>query len=100
MDALSLIGWVPENSFPIHDLLRAPDSPTVATASMVNVSKAQSSDITIVTAEGDRVTLSSSRSSELSFATYNSTAKPATPLALQKRSSAQARNSPLPSREI
>src|SRR5262245_28398005 len=42
-----------------------------AQAAKVTVSESQSSDVTLVTAEGDRVTLSSSNSAELSFALYN-----------------------------
>jgi len=40
-------------------------------AAQVKVSQSQTADITIVTAEGDTVTLSSNKSAELSFATYD-----------------------------
>ena len=44
----------------------------VAQTTMVQASRTQSADIQIVTEEGDTVTLSASRTAELSFATYNS----------------------------
>jgi hypothetical protein len=40
-------------------------------ATQIKISQSQTADITIVTSEGDTVTLSSSKSAELSFATYN-----------------------------
>src|SRR5678815_57247 len=40
-------------------------------AAQVNVSQSQTAEITLVTAEGDTVTLSSSKSADLSFSTYN-----------------------------
>ncbi len=55
----------------IRDSRPATEMSGTASAKMVNISRSQSSDFTIVTAEGDTVTLSSSRSSELAFATYN-----------------------------
>ena len=74
MNALSFAGQFPEISFPIHDT-SAPEAPAAPRATMVNISRAQSSDFTIVTAEGDKVTLSASRSAELSFSTYDSAGK-------------------------
>jgi hypothetical protein len=50
---------------------KAPDSSASIQATQIKVSQSQSADITIVTAEGDTVTLSSSKSAELSFATYS-----------------------------
>jgi hypothetical protein len=50
---------------------KASDSSASIQATQIKVSQSQTADITIVTAEGDTVTLSSSKSAELSFATYN-----------------------------
>lgn len=54
---------------------KAPDSSASIQAAQIKVSQSQTADITIVTAEGDTVTLSSSKSAELSFATYNAQAQ-------------------------
>jgi len=54
---------------------KAPDSSASIQATQVKVSQSQTTDITIVTAEGDTVTLSSSKSAELSCATYNAQGK-------------------------
>jgi hypothetical protein len=53
----------------------APDSSATIQATQIKVSRSQTADITIVTAEGDTVTLSSSKSAELSFATYSAQGK-------------------------
>jgi len=50
---------------------KAPNFSAGLQAAQVKVSQSQTADMTIVTAEGDTVTLSSSKSAELSFATYN-----------------------------
>ncbi|HET9129902.1 MAG TPA: hypothetical protein VFO86_03080, partial [Terriglobia bacterium] len=51
------------------------DSSASAQTTQVKVTQSQTADITIVTAEGDTVTLSASRSVELSLATYNAQGK-------------------------
>jgi hypothetical protein len=50
---------------------KAPSFAAELQAAQVKVSQSQTADITIVTAEGDTVTLSSSRTAELTFSTYD-----------------------------
>jgi hypothetical protein len=59
-----------DNSTALNPQTSAGSSASVQ-ATQVKVSQSQTADITIVTSEGDTVTLSSSKSAELSFATYN-----------------------------
>jgi len=58
------------NSSPLNPQ-KAPNFAAELQAAKVKVSQSQTADITIVTAEGDTVTLSSSKAAELLFATYN-----------------------------
>jgi hypothetical protein len=62
------------NSTPLNSQ-KAPSFAAELQAAQVKISQSQTADITIVTAEGDTVTLSSSRAAELSFATYNAHGK-------------------------
>jgi len=71
MDGISSIARLPIDHSNLYVAKPAQANPDVNQAAMVNVARAQNSDITIVTAEGDTVTFSSSRSTELSFTTYN-----------------------------
>jgi len=58
------------NSTPLNSQ-KAPSSAAELQAAQVKVLQSQTADITIVTAEGDTVTWSSSKAAEVSFATYN-----------------------------
>jgi hypothetical protein len=58
------------NSSPVNSQ-KSPSFATELQAAQVKVSQSQTADITIVTAEGDTVTLSLGKAAESSFATYN-----------------------------
>jgi hypothetical protein len=77
MGSVNAIGGRPENCYagracgkPAAEQPSASGSTAQATA--VNLSQSRSSDITLVTAEGDTVTLSASQTMEMSFETYSS----------------------------
>ena len=72
MDSLSSIGGLPIEVSTFRNVTPPPESPDIGHLTMASVSRNQTSNLAIVTAEGDKVTLFSTRSSELSFATYNS----------------------------
>ena len=70
MDSVNSIGRRPENCYAERTCAKPASS---AQSTELKVAQSRSSDITLVTAEGDTVTLSASRSTELSFETYGST---------------------------
>jgi hypothetical protein len=55
--------------------IKPPDSAAAVKSIEIQASQSQAADITIVTAEGDTVTLSARKSEELSYSTYNSQGK-------------------------
>jgi len=71
MSAVDSIACLPGNYPKALNGQQTPDSSASVQATQVKVSQSQTADITIVTAEGDTVTLSANRSAELSFTTYN-----------------------------
>jgi hypothetical protein len=71
MSGVDSVSCVPVNNPTALNTQKTPDASASVQTAQVKVSQSQTADITIVTAEGDTVTLSASRSAELSFATYN-----------------------------
>lgn len=77
MDSVNSVGRMPKNCYSRPTCAKpAVEQPSTsgstAQSTAVNMSQSRSSDITLVTAEGDTVTLSASQTKEISFETYSS----------------------------
>jgi len=71
MSCVDSVSCAPRDNSTALNSQKPSDSSATVQAAQVKVSQSQTADITIVTAEGDTVTLSSSKASELTFATYS-----------------------------
>ena len=75
MSCVDSVSCQPVNNPNPPNTQKTPDSSASVQASQIQVSQSQTADITIVTAEGDTVTLSANKSADLSFAIYNAQGK-------------------------
>ena len=71
MACVDSVSRSPQDNTAALNSQKAPSFAAELQAAQLRVSQSQTADITIVTREGDTVTLSSSKSAELSFATYS-----------------------------
>lgn len=71
MSCVDSVSRLPVDNSTALNPQKAPSFAAELQAAQVKVSQSQTADITIVTAEGDTVTLSSSKSAELTFSTYD-----------------------------
>jgi len=71
MSCVDSVSCVPVDSPTTLNSQKAPASTLSFQATQIKVSQSQTSDMTIVTAEGDTVTLSSGKTAELFLTTYN-----------------------------